>query len=69
MEQSGIIKPTVKAEKVVCEKCQCDRFQLAFLLEKYNKLLIGSDKDQISPIQVFACMECGHINEYFLPTE
>ena len=38
-----------------------------FLLEKYNKLLIGSDKDQISPLQVFACLKCGHVNDYFLP--
>lgn len=54
-------------EPVLCDECQCDKFQLVFLLEKYNKLLIGSDKDQISPLQVFACLKCGHVNDYFLP--
>jgi uncharacterized Zn finger protein len=58
-----------KGEKIVCEKCSCEKFQLVFMLEKYNKLLIGADKDQISPLQVFACLECGHVNEYFLPKE
>jgi hypothetical protein len=61
------ILPPKKGEKITCEACEGDKFQLVFMLEKYNKLLIGSDKDQVSPLQVFACLKCGHVNEYFLP--
>lgn len=59
--------PTGKGEKITCDECGCDKFQLVFMLEKYNKLLIGSDRDQVSPLQVFACLNCNHVNEYFLP--
>lgn len=58
-----------KGEKILCEECKCDKFQLVFMLEKYNKILIGSDRDQVSPLQVFACVNCGHVNEYFLPKD
>ena len=58
-----------KGEKIACDECGCEKFHLVFLLEKYNKLLIGADKDQISPLQVFACLNCNHVNEYFLPQD
>lgn len=61
--------PVPKGEKITCEECGGELFQLAFMLERYNKLLIGSDKDQVSPLQVFACLNCGHVNDYFLPKE
>jgi len=67
--QQPMTPPMGKGEKIVCEKCQNDKFQLVFLLEKYNKILIGSDRDQIVPLEVFACSKCGHVNEYFLPKE
>lgn len=56
-------------EKVTCDKCGHDKFQLAFILERYSKIIMASDKDQISPLQVFACMKCGHVNDYFLPKD
>jgi len=58
-----------KGEKILCDECGHDKFKLVFMLEKYNKFLIGSDKDQVSPLQVFACDNCGHVNEYFLPKD
>jgi DNA-directed RNA polymerase subunit M/transcription elongation factor TFIIS len=56
-------------EKVTCDKCGHDKFQLGFILEKYSKIIMAADKDQISPLQVFACMKCGHVNDYFLPKD
>ena len=58
-----------KGEKMKCDECDCDKFELVFFLERYNKLLIGADKDQVVPLQVFACANCGHVNEYFLPSD
>lgn len=56
-------------QKITCDECGCEKFQLVFLLERYNKLLFGGDKDQIAPLQVFSCLNCQHVNEYFLPKD
>ena len=53
------------AEDVVCEKCGSRYFKEVYIIKKFNKLLIGSDRDQIMPVNILACAECGHINDEF----
>jgi len=56
-----------KGELLKCEKCGNDTFVPVLKLEKFSKLLLGTDRDQINPIQVFACAKCYHVNKYFEP--
>ena len=53
----------------VCEKCENDTFQQAYRMRKLSALLSPAGKETMIPIQVFACIKCGHINDAFLPKE
>ena len=53
----------------VCEKCENDTFQQAYRMRKLSALLSPAGKETMIPIQVFACIKCGHINKDFLPQD
>jgi hypothetical protein len=55
------------AEDLACEECGCKVFEEKMMIKKVSKFLTGSDKDQISPVQVIACAKCAHVNEMFIP--
>lgn len=64
----GTQKPSIKdSTPIVCDECGNDKFTEVVLLRRLSKLLIGSQKDLIVPINVFACSKCGHINKEFIP--
>lgn len=52
---------------VYCDKCRHDLFQVMYFIRKVKgarmALKGGPNKDQIIPIQVFACGNCGHVND------
>jgi hypothetical protein len=52
---------------IVCENEECgnDMFMPAMKFRKASKLLTGTAKDAIVPVQVFFCSACGHINKEF----
>jgi hypothetical protein len=54
-------------EDVLCEKCECQSFDMAFLFKKISAVLSPSGKESLIPIQVYKCTECGHINDGFMP--
>ena len=68
----GQVKPNIdisqtKAE--VCENCNGEAFRDALLLRKVSPLLTETGKEGYLPIQVFACVKCGHVNSHFIPSE
>jgi uncharacterized Zn finger protein len=58
-----------KTSPVSCHKCGSQVFQEGVLLRKASRLLTGTAQDALIPIQVFACMSCGNVNEDFLPLQ
>lgn len=55
------------AEDYACEKCGNQRFTVNYLIKKFSALVSPSGNEMLTPIQAFACSECGHINADFLP--
>ncbi len=58
-----------KTSPVSCDKCNGQVFQEGVLLRKASRLLTGTAQDALIPIQVFACIHCGNVNEEFLPIQ
>ena len=52
---------------ILCENCEGTVFREATMFKKLSALLSPTGKEQIIPIPVFRCDECGHINKGFLP--
>lgn len=62
------IKPE-DLKPVSCDKCTGDLFLPSFKFKKVSRLLTGSPKDQIIPIEVFVCASCGTMLNELLPKE
>ena len=58
-----------QTNEIKCDECAGTVFHPAFLLRKVSALVSPTAKESVIPIQVFACLSCGHINEEFLPIE
>ena len=58
-----------QTESVTCDKCGGKVFEQAFVFQKVSPLLTGTGQPGLVPIPVFRCVECGHINEEFIPAE
>tara|TARA_R110002167_G_scaffold111398_1_gene283099 strand:+ start:223 stop:465 length:243 start_codon:yes stop_codon:yes gene_type:complete len=56
-----------KTSEVICEKCKNDTFTQIYKMRKLSKLLSPTGQETMLPVQVFACVECNHINPMFLP--
>lgn len=52
---------------VVCESCGGKIFDIAFVVKKINKMAIGAPVDQMVPIQLFRCSDCGEVLKDSLP--
>lgn len=55
--------PTVK-----CGSCEGKVFDIAFIVKKVNKMAIAAPVDQMIPIQVFRCSDCGEVLLESLPS-
>jgi len=64
-EQLNVNLDLKQTSPIVCEECGNDMFMPAMKFRKASKLLTGSAKDAIIPVQVFFCSACGHINKEF----
>tara|TARA_Y100000389_G_scaffold86549_1_gene83233 strand:+ start:485 stop:700 length:216 start_codon:yes stop_codon:yes gene_type:complete len=53
--------------EIVCEECGSKFFTEVMTLRKASKLLTGAANDQIVPIPVIRCADCGHVNKDFTP--
>lgn len=58
-----------QTKPIKCDACGHEAFIEALHLRKVSALLTGTGQPGIYPIQVFACVKCGHVNEEFLPKE
>ena len=54
---------------IVCENCGSKFFRQVQAFKKLSALISPSGKEQIIPVPVFRCDECGHINKEFLPKD
>jgi uncharacterized Zn finger protein len=52
-----------------CEKCAGQSFQEAIMFRKVSALLSKTGKEMLYPIGVFACVNCGNVNDIFIPKE
>lgn len=52
-----------------CVKCGDTTFLPAVKIRKISRLLTGTPKDAVIPIDVFLCASCGELCEELLPTE
>ena len=55
------------AENYKCDECDNDRFVVNYLIKKFSALVSPTGNEMLTPIQAFACAQCGHINSDFLP--
>lgn len=56
-----------KATDMKCSKCDSEYFIVKYLLKQLTALVSPTGQDTIIPVQVFACAECGHVDQEFLP--
>lgn len=56
-----------KAASIECTECGNDRFIVHYMLKELSALVSPTGQDTIIPIQVFACSNCKHIDDRFLP--
>lgn len=54
------------AEDVKCDQCGASNFISIYRIRKISGLMSGSGRDMIIPVPVYACADCGHVNEKFL---
>jgi hypothetical protein len=54
------------AEDVTCDECGATNFINIYKIRKISGLMSGSGRDMIVPVPVYACADCGHVNEKFL---
>jgi len=53
-----------QSPELMCEKCQWKNFEVVYCIRR-----IGEGTDQIVPIPIFRCGECGYVNEEFQLTD
>jgi DNA-directed RNA polymerase subunit RPC12/RpoP len=54
---------------IVCDNCGCKFFRHVHSFKRLSALISPSGKEQIVPIPIYRCDECGHINDEFLPKD
>ena len=54
---------------IVCEECGSKFFRQVQAFKRLSALISPTGKEQIIPIPVFRCDECGFINEEFRPVD
>jgi DNA-directed RNA polymerase subunit RPC12/RpoP len=52
---------------VKCTNCDGIYFENAIRFKKVSKLLTAAPEDQLAPIQIFRCMDCGTPCEELMP--
>lgn len=55
-----------KTEAVACKKCGGEVFVQGFAFRKVSKLVTGKSKDEILPIELFLCGDCGEVLDELL---
>jgi hypothetical protein len=56
-----------KTEAIACKKCGGEIFVQGFGFRKISKLLTGKTKDEVLPVELFLCGDCGEVLNDLLP--
>ena len=54
---------------ILCDKCGSQCFEPVYLFKKLSAVLSPTGQENIIPMQLYKCADCGHINEMFLPKD
>ncbi len=54
---------------IVCEECGNKYFRQAIMLKRLSPLVSPSGNEQLVPMPIFRCDDCGHVNDNLLPPE
>ena len=68
-EQPGLNVDFSQTTEECCESCGNNTFVQVYQMRKLSALLSPTGQEAMIPIQVFACVECNHINKGFQPKE
>lgn len=58
-----------QATDIECSKCGHKFFHEVTFFKKISALLSPTGQEGILPIPTYACLECGNINDEFLPSK
>ena len=58
-----------QATDIECAKCGNKFFHEVTFFKKLSALLSPTGQEAIIPIPTYACLECGNINDEFMPTK
>ena len=56
-----------KTEPIACAKCGGEVFVQGFGFRKISKLVTGKQKDEVLPVELFLCGDCGEVLNDLLP--
>ena len=59
------IKPT-ELDDVICDRCGRYTFTPVFFMKRIPAIVSPTNKETFMPMQVFACDNCGHVNDRFI---
>ena len=68
-QQPGLNVDFSQTTAEICEACGNETFTQVFKIRKLSTLLSPTGQPTMIPVQVFACVKCGHINPEVLPKE
>jgi len=52
---------------ITCEECGSKYFKPVMMMKRVSPLVSPTGKEQLMPIQILRCDDCGHVNEVFVP--
>jgi len=53
--------------ELLCDKCNSPYFNVVTSFRKISKFMIGGDRDQLYPLQIIRCADCGNVNADLKP--
>lgn len=68
-EQQQVNVDMTQTTPVKCDECGCEHFEQVVRMRRLSAILSPTGKEALIPMPVFACKNCGHVNEEFLPQE
>lgn len=56
-----------KAQDIYCENCGSQFFEPATMFKMLSAILSPTGQETLVPIEVYACKNCNHVSDLFLP--
>jgi hypothetical protein len=56
-----------KTEAIACKKCGGEVFVQGFAWRRISKLVTKKPKDEVFPVELFLCGDCGEVLDELLP--